>query len=773
MPRLHFSPRAARGLLALLFACASLGCGPSPGRDAPAAWRQSLELAQGVELQLGEQGLTGDLRARIARAAAVLEGRSGKRVRVGPLRARGEWPRVVLGRPTDPTLSPLLFELGAEFEGEDLHLGQAVLRGEQSVLQLCVADPDRPGLPVTLLLAKDPGLLDDCVEDLAPLARPGLVLRHPRRPAQHFDVRGQPRAEGARFELWPFAEVEADEALVLFAGPDVDRERLRRIAERSGEALQRIAQWTGTGTGTATGATAGARLELLAVDSVERMRDLTGRADLAVATGPGARIALLVAPGLPDDGGAAAARWAVARSVHAPGEWWLDGLALDAAGTWWGRPLLEWGGHLRRAELMPEVERIVAHTSAEQLSQHVLVPARGLLCRYLRLQRPERWRSLLGGEALVVDEDLGSGFEAWLAGPAFDGDLERRTAAWSERRGRLAARAWQNGVALDSNAREGGGFDGRSLEESLRGAVELGADSVSITSEYSARPIERRTCGARWPAGRAALEGDAALAHAVASARRAGARSVLLQPHLLLSESGGYSAWLRRTSAEHWEEFFDELEPMLAHYALLAELLDVELLCVGTELTTSNANEGLDPATKAVHDRGWAEAIELARRSYGGALTYGAGWPAEARAFPHWRALDYVGVSLFPRFASLREAPPETSALRRQWGTILAGIAELSAREERPALIVEMGLRSTVLAGTETAVGAGPADGAEQARLWAGFSAALGERRAAGDGPAGLYLWKWPAAPGVDSARGYSPRGKPAQPLLRALSPRN
>jgi hypothetical protein len=706
-----------------------------------------------------------ELRSRVAWAAGVLEGRSGKPVRVGAVGAPGSWPRVVVGRPTDPAIAPLLLELGAHLDGEELYLGDAALGGDESVLHLCAPDPHRPGLPLRLLLAEDPHKFADSLEDLEPLARPGLALVRPRRPAQRFDPRGRLPVGDAAIEQWPFEELESDDVLAFFAEPQVERERLKQVAERNRAALRRIAEWTGVAPG--------ARLELLALDSVEQMLNLTGRAELAVDTGTGARIALLVAPGIPEDGGAAAARWAASRSVRAPGSWWLDGLSLDAAGSWWGRPLVEWGGHLRRAGLIPGLERITDERSVAHLSQHILAPARGLLCRYLRLQEPARWRRLLGGEALVLDQELRGGFEAWLAEPAFVLDQERRADSWKERRGRLAARPWQNGVALDSNAKPGGGYGGRGLEQSLRGASELGADAVSITSEFSARLPGSVLGGPIVHQGRTSLEGDAALVHAIASARRSGARTVLLQPHLLLSDSAGYSAWLRRVSIAHWEDFFDGLESMLMHYALLGELFEVDLLCVGTELTSPNVNEGLIPATKAFHDEGWAEAIVLVRGAYGGSLTYAAGWPGEARAFPHWEQLDYVGLALFPRFASLQGAAPATPALRYQWGTILGGIAELSASVQRPALIVELGLRSTERAGTETAVGTGPADEAEQARLWASFSAALEDKHATGEAPAGLYLWKWPAAPGSDERRGFSPSGKAAAPVLRTLSPGN
>lgn len=747
-----------------LVVAGTLGCSERPSRSSPATWRQALERAEALELQL--VGVPGDslIHERIGRAARSAQARTGRPVRIGSYVDQGTWPRIVVGASGAPEIAPLLQRLGFEWDGDALLLGSAVMAGRGLVLDLCVADPTRPGFPLQLLLAADPEQLAERIEDLTPRARPGLVLSHKRLPPRRFDTAGRPLGpEALELERAPFELIESTDALALLAQPDVDPARLERYETDSRSALARVLEWTGAATGE--------RLELLAVASVDRLRAHTDRAELTAAEGPRSRRVVLLAPGVPDDRGLAAARWAVAWGVEPADDWWLDGLAVDAVGQWWGRALVSWGGHLRRAGLMPSPAEIVDPRSVDRLSQHVLAPARGLLSRFLRSTRGEAWTRLVRGEEeLVCDDDLRLAFEAWLGGEAFAADAQARARAWDERRGRLLALPFQTGVAIDSNARLGGGFDDRRLEASLVGAVQLGADAVSITSDFAEVAPEATHFGGRLPAGRTSLEGDATLAQAVACARRAGARVVVLQPHLLLSESAGHSAWLRRATLEHWEEFFTAFAPMLTHYALLAELLEVDLLCVGTNLSTSNKAGGLDPETREHHDRRWGELLALARGAYGGALTYAAGGADEAEGWAHWEPLDYLGVSLFPRFATLNEAPPPTPRLRHQWGAQLDRLGALAAQVDRPLLLVEVGLRSTERAGTETTIGSGAADGAEQARLWGAFAAALDERRAAANAPAGVYLWKWPARPGEDEARGWAVRGKPAEPLLRALS---
>jgi hypothetical protein len=762
---MHALPRPARLLLlaGLLFSACG---GGAQSQATQAGWRRALERAPGLEIQVGELDSHEELQARLLAAAHTLASRQTKSVTVGPVGAGDErLPRIVLGRPADPAIAALLRELGGEVLENDLRLGPLARLGPNDLLHLCVADPERPGLPLQLYLAQDFERLLDGVEDLTPGARPGATVVTPRQPALRFDPgagAGPTREPAAAFD---FAAGGAHFALL--ARPGVDPKLLERYAGGTRGSLRQIAEWTG--------ATPRGRLELLAVDSVEDLRRLGGSCDLVAADGSRSRRIALLARGMPDDHGAAAARWAAAQSLGARGNWWLDGSAVDAAGWWWGRRLEAWGGHLVRAGLVPEVDVIVADASVDRLSQHILAPARALLSRYLRVVDGTRWLRLWRGEeSLLIDDELRRGFEVWLAGPDLALGAGEREELWRKRRAELVAGPYQNGVAIDSNGRPGGGFDGAGLAESLQAACALGADALSLTSYFTEVAPPRAIFGGRVPPGRTALEGDAALAQACAMARRAGARRLLLQPHLLLSESAGHSAWLRRTTPEHWREFFDELEPMLVHYALLAELCDVDLLCLGTALTSANSKEGLDAPTKAFHDQGWATAIDLARAAYGGCLTYAASVPGEAQGFPHWERLDFIGVSLFPRFGSLREAPLATNVLRRRWQTLLETLDALSQRHARPALIVEMGLRSTALCGTETSVATGRADLDEQVRVWGAFAGALADQRSAGGTLAGLYLWKWSVERGgAGAGRGFDLRDKPAQSVLRALAPRD
>ena len=86
----------------------------------------------------------------------------------------------------------------------------------------------------------------------------------------------------------------------------------------------------------------------------------------------------------------------------------------------------------------------------------------------------------------------------------------------------------------------------------------------------------------------------------------------------------------------------------------------------------------------------------------------------------------------------------------------------------RDALVVEIGFRSTRLATFEADVGPGTLDLGEQSRAYLQLARALGRVRKSEEALAGLFLWKWEPDPltGADAARGFGPRGKPAEWLL-------
>ncbi len=757
-PALQFERPLAFAVLALLSACGG-------GETRPATLaelRQGLEGAESIEIQYTADSVTGGLFEAIEAAGRSLEQRLDRRVllREGISADSTESPRIVIGCPTDPGVEDLFLALGGSIDGQSVLFAGVEVGRDASLLHICAEDPERPGLPLQLLTSRIRGALLESVEDLMPRAVPGATLREGQDPLLHLEANVSGTPEQRRREgLTRFTSTVRGGGVLLRHQSDVTSERAEKYKARSVRSIARVSEWMGE--------TPEARLELLGVGRGDRLRELLGKSDLAVGDGhPGRRVVLL-APGVPDDRGALAARWAANQVLGTPhSNWLLDGVAIDAAGHWWGRPLDEWGRYLAAAQLLPSIEELVSDRSVDRYSQHVLAPARGLLLRTLR--------ELHGDEVLGV---------LWRDSSSVAGDIVLQEAFVSRlanlnhevppnpTRG-VPDGVFLRGLAIDSDARSGGGgYDARGLYGAVRAAAGLDANATSITSYFSEDPVPSGPYGGRLPLGRTCLEGDAAVAEAISVVRRAGIATVMLQPHLLLSDSAGYSAWLRRTNRAHWEEFFEELDPMIVHYGLLAELCGVDIMCIGTSLSTASANSGLVDEVRSFYDERWRQAIGLARRSFGGLLTYAATWPGEATNVRFWSELDLIGLSIFPRLAALDEEPQGKPALRARWSNYLAGIESLSEEAGKPALVVELGVRSTELAATEVSVGTGDLNLEEQERVLSAFVDALSGREESGGELWGVFFWKWThdLRGGGAHDRGFTLQNKPAARLLSRL----
>jgi hypothetical protein len=741
-------------LLVMIVAALFCSCGRREGAASTAELRRALEDAPGIEICLaGGGGPESLLRQRIIAAARVLEERSGKTVTV--LQAgepgRSSWPRIVLGSLDDPLVRRLLEGVGGELTDSGLHLGgQTMARGDE-ILLACAEDPERPGLPLNLFVASGPRLLLGVIEDLTPAARAGVRLFGKSRSVVQYSTTGEGRGAAASLvRPWPDQEVaHRHPAFILKRTRAVDPARALEYGKRIEAVFGAVAGWSGeVGAGYQS---------ILSVSSTAEQRELTGGVGLAATGGRPSSLVVLLAPGVPDDGGAAVARAAARFSSGEPvASWMLDGAGIDAAGSWWGVPLEAWGAHLVSGGHFPELNEIVDGGSIDRLSMHQLAPARGLLFRFLRESRgPAALRSLWSGESeFQLTGDLEEPFAAWLRSRevAYPGrEHESRIEA-------LNAAEFLRGLAIDSDAGLGGGFDRRHLPAGTADLSQLGINSISVTSFFvEERPVPL-SCGGALPPGRESLEGDAAIAQALAESRSSGARWTLLEPHLLLGGSAGYSARLRRTDHDHWREFFDALHPMVVHYSLLAELIGVDILCLGVELRENGGGSELNPEVLSYQDDEWGAAIAAARRAFGGALTYAAGSPGEMESFPHWLILDYVGISFYPRLSALGRPPFGDLSLRRCFSDHLARLAEVTATIDRPVLFVEAGLRSTRFASTETELGPGAADEGEQERALRQLRMAFEEQAERGFDPAGIFFWKWEGG----GERGYELVGKPA-----------
>ena len=242
---------------------------------------------------------------------------------------------------------------------------------------------------------------------------------------------------------------------------------------------------------------------------------------------------------------------------------------------------------------------------------------------------------------------------------------------------------------------------------------------------------------------------DAALAHIVSAAHRAGLK-VLLKPLLDLAGDGGYRGTIRPADPVAW---FTSYTAFIGHYADLAARWDVAQLAVGAEL-----------AGVSGHRAGWLRVIETVHGRYPGTLLYAANFD-EYHQVAFWDAVDLIGIDAYWKLSD--RPTTDVDRLRRAWEPIVRDLTALASRTGRPILFTEAGYtsrRGSTTAPWDWTAGTAP-DEAEQAAAYQALLAGLSDQ------PwwAGVFWWCWdvpPAQPATDPL-GYSPHGKAAEAVVR------
>lgn len=229
---------------------------------------------------------------------------------------------------------------------------------------------------------------------------------------------------------------------------------------------------------------------------------------------------------------------------------------------------------------------------------------------------------------------------------------------------------------------------------------------------------------------------------------------VLLKPHVDCLDGAWRGGIGRGMPAGARETWFRAYRVWLLGYVRLAAETGVEAFCVGTEL-----------AAVSWRLAEWRATIAAVRAEYGGTLTYAANWSGEEHV-AFWDALDWIGVDAYYPVGGGPE-PPSVEDLRRGWAPALRALDGLARRWRRPVVLTEVGYRSAAGAWREpwTWGDGAPPDPDVQGRLYE--AAALALR----DLPwlEGVFVWAWDVRPsGGPGDAGFTPRGKPAERVLRA-----
>ncbi|HEX8323160.1 MAG TPA: hypothetical protein VF595_04525 [Tepidisphaeraceae bacterium] len=235
---------------------------------------------------------------------------------------------------------------------------------------------------------------------------------------------------------------------------------------------------------------------------------------------------------------------------------------------------------------------------------------------------------------------------------------------------------------------------------------------------------------------------------------------VVLMPIVLLDKPRG-NEWRGRIAPESWPDWWDSYRDILTHFAWIAQGNGVDMLVVGSELisTESNVEE-------------WTKTIKKAREVFKGKLTYSSNWD-HYKQVKIWDQLDYIGMN---SYWSLGKAPDANiEEIKTNWQGIQRELFAFQSKVKKPIFFLEVGWCSMANMVTEpwdytkTETEA-PTDDDVQRRLYEGFFESWYGKPEIG----GFSIWEWTPAPDPDDSasvretvRGYTPRGKPAEDVLR------
>lgn len=162
---------------------------------------------------------------------------------------------------------------------------------------------------------------------------------------------------------------------------------------------------------------------------------------------------------------------------------------------------------------------------------------------------------------------------------------------------------------------------------------------------------------------------------------------IMLKPQIWVWR-GEFTGYIEMQSEEDWQVFETSYSKFIKTYAVLAEELNVEIFCIGTELETF----------VSARPNYWKQLISEIKTIYKGKLTYAANWD-EFKRTPFWNELDYIGVDAY--FPISDSKTPSVAECLEGWKLHKETIKSLHDKHNKQILFTEFGYRSVDYAGKE------------------------------------------------------------------------
>jgi hypothetical protein len=231
--------------------------------------------------------------------------------------------------------------------------------------------------------------------------------------------------------------------------------------------------------------------------------------------------------------------------------------------------------------------------------------------------------------------------------------------------------------------------------------------------------------------------------------------AVMIKPQIWIWR-GEFTGYLKMRDETNWKTLEGSYKDFIMTYALLAEEVQAEIFCIGTELEQFVLHR---PAY-------WTQLILDIKKVYKGKLTYAANWD-EYKRVPFWKELDYIGVDgYFP--ISDRKTPTlaEAKVGWKPWKTELRTVSEAN---NKPIIFTEYGYRSLDFSGKEPWKSSRDMKGLNL-EAQQNLTQALFEELYPESWFAGGFIWKWfldDASSGGHENHMFTPQNKPVEEAIK------
>jgi hypothetical protein len=231
---------------------------------------------------------------------------------------------------------------------------------------------------------------------------------------------------------------------------------------------------------------------------------------------------------------------------------------------------------------------------------------------------------------------------------------------------------------------------------------------------------------------------------------------IMLKPQIWVSR-GQFTGYIKMETEANWKKLEDSYSGFILEYAKLAQDINADIFCIGTELEQFVSNR---PAF-------WNTLIVDIKKIYKGKLTYAANWD-EFKRTPFWSKLDYIGVDAY--FPVSDSKTPTVKECLEGWKTHKPVIKEISDRHKKPILFTEYGYRSIDYTGKEPWK-SDRSEGLVNLEAQNNATIALFDAFWKEDWFAGGFIWKWfhdHANVGGENDNRFTPQNKPVEKIIKS-----